>query len=119
MSPEIRAVIHFVWLKDVRNAEISRETEAVDGEGVTWRRAIQKWTRRFEDGDHSLEDAPMTRRPRSTEHVKAIRVLLADDLYLSEKRLFFIANIHQGTVKHILREGLSLREVNFPSSGWR
>jgi hypothetical protein len=87
MSFEIRAVIHFFWLKNLPNAEIFREIDSIYGEGVIGPRAIQKLTHRFEDGDHSLDDGPRTDRHRSTEHVNAIRVLLVDDPYLSQKRL--------------------------------
>jgi hypothetical protein len=87
MSLEIRAVIHFLWLKNFPNAEISREIDSIYGEDVIGLRAIQKWTHRFEDGDHSLDDRPKTGRPRSIKHVNAIRVLLVDDAYLSQKGL--------------------------------
>jgi hypothetical protein len=44
--------------------------------------------------------------------VDAIRALLADDLYLPQKQIAFILNIHQGIVKHILCEKLSLRKID-------
>jgi hypothetical protein len=68
---------------------------------------------RFAEDSHSLESRPRTDRPRSTEHVDAICALLTNDPYLSQKRIAFILNIHQGIVKHILHEELSFRKVNF------
>jgi hypothetical protein len=87
MSFEIRAVIHFLWLKNLPNAEISHEIDSIYGEGVIGLRAIQKWTYRFEEGDHGLDDGPRTGHPRSTKYVNVIRVLLVDDPYLSQKGL--------------------------------
>jgi hypothetical protein len=50
MSLEIRAAVHFLWLKDLPNAEISREIDSVYGKEVIGLIAIQKWTHRFKDG---------------------------------------------------------------------
>jgi hypothetical protein len=50
MSPKIRAAVHFFWLKDFPNAEISREIDFVYGKEIIGFMAIQKWTHRFEDG---------------------------------------------------------------------
>jgi hypothetical protein len=68
---------------------------------------------RFEEGKYSLEDEPKSGRSRSTEHVDAICALLANDLYLSQNQIACILNIHQCTVKYILRKDLSLRKVDF------
>jgi hypothetical protein len=94
MSLKIHPAIHLPWLKELPNAVIPRQIDYVYGEGVIRLRAIQTWTHRFTDGDHSLEDGPRTGRPRSTEHVSAIRALLVDDLYLSQKEIAFILNIN-------------------------
>jgi hypothetical protein len=41
MSLEIRTAIHFLWLKDLPNAVISREIDSVYGERVIGLRVIQ------------------------------------------------------------------------------
>jgi hypothetical protein len=41
MSLKIRSVVHFLWLKDILNAEISREMDSVYGEGVVRLRASE------------------------------------------------------------------------------
>jgi hypothetical protein len=112
ISPEIRAPIHFLWLKDLLNAEISREIDYVYVEWVIGLRAIQKWIHHFEDGDYNLEDGPRTHHLRSIEDVSAIRTLLADNPSLLQK-IAYIRNNHQKTVKHILRDNFSLRKINF------
>jgi hypothetical protein len=54
ISLEIR-VVHFPQSKDVPNAEISREINPIDREGVIGLRAMQQWKHCFKDSDHSLE----------------------------------------------------------------
>jgi hypothetical protein len=83
ISLEIRADIHFLWLKKLSDLEISRMIDSVYGSNVIWLRIIQKLTHHFEEGGHSLEDEPRPGRPHSTEHVDAIRALLAENLYIS------------------------------------
>jgi hypothetical protein len=80
MSLEIRAVIHFLWSKNLLNSEIFHEIDSVYGASVIGLRAIQKWMHRFEEGEYSLEDEPRLSHFRSIEYVDTIRALLADDL---------------------------------------
>jgi hypothetical protein len=82
MSLEIRTVIHFLWLKNFHNPEISQEIGFIYGASVIEPRIIQKWMHRFEESEHSLEDGSKPNRPRSTEYVDTIRALLADNPYL-------------------------------------
>jgi hypothetical protein len=112
ISLKIRTVMYFLWLKDFPNAEIHREIDFVYEEGVIWPRDIRNWTHHFAEGDYSLEDRLRTDRLRSIEYMDAICALLADDLYLPQKRIASILNIHQDTVKRILRQELWLRNVN-------
>jgi hypothetical protein len=87
MSLEIRTAIHFLWLRDFSNVAISREIDSIYGEMVIEFRAIRKWTHRFEDSGHSLEDWPRTDRSRSNEPMGAIHMLLVDDLYFCRNGL--------------------------------
>jgi hypothetical protein len=64
MLLHIRSVMHFLWLKDFPNAEISRAIDSVSGEVAIRLRAIQMWMQGFEDGDHCFEDGPRNDRPR-------------------------------------------------------
>jgi hypothetical protein len=82
---------------------------------VTGPRSIESWNHGFADGDHSLEDNLSNGPPGSAENLTEIRELLADDPYLSQKRIAFILNIDQAAVKRIFREDLSLRKFNFNS----
>jgi hypothetical protein len=82
-------------------------------------RSVQSWTHGFADGDNSLEDTPSSDRPRSAENLTEIRQLLADDRYLSQKRIAFILNIYQATIKRIFCEELSVRKFNVNSIAHR
>jgi hypothetical protein len=42
ISLEIRAVIHFLWLKNLPNPEISHKIDPIYGAGVIGLRAMQK-----------------------------------------------------------------------------
>jgi hypothetical protein len=88
MSLEIRVAIHFLWLKNHLNVEISRKVDSIYRELVIGFRDIQKSTHCFEESEHNLEDEPKLDCPRSTEHADAICVLLTDDPCLSQNGLF-------------------------------
>jgi hypothetical protein len=113
MSLEIRAVVHFLWLKNLPNLEISHKIDSIYGSGVIGFMVIQKWMHRFEEGEHSFEDEPRHSCSRSTKHVDAIRALLADNPYLLRKRIACILIIHQSTIKCVLREDFLFRKVDF------
>jgi hypothetical protein len=108
MLLEIRAVIHFLWLKKFPNPEISHKIDSVYESVIIWFRTIQKWTHRFEGGEHSLEDEPRPGHPRSAQYVDAIRVLLVNDTYISQNLIACILIIQQSTVKHVLHKDFSL-----------
>jgi hypothetical protein len=100
-------------LQKLPNVAISRNIDAVYGEGVIWFRAIQKWMHRFEEGNDSLEDELRPCCLRLIKYFDAIRTLLDENLYLSQKWIASILDIHQTIVKYVLREYLLLRKVNF------
>jgi hypothetical protein len=87
MSPEIRAVVRFRWWMKLSNPEASHKINSTYGSGIIELRVIWKWTHRFEEGEHGLEDEPKPSRPRSNEHVDAIYTLLADNPYIWQNRL--------------------------------
>jgi hypothetical protein len=113
MSLEIRVVIHFLWLQKLPNVAISRNIDVIYGEGFIEIRTIRKLTHHFEEGDDSLEDELRPDRPRSTKCYNAIRSLLDENPYLSQKQIYSILSIHQTAVKHVLREDFLFRKVNF------
>jgi hypothetical protein len=54
-----------------------------------------KWKHYFEEGDQSREEELRGNRPRPTKYRDAIRTLLDENSYLSEKQIASILNIHQ------------------------
>jgi histone-lysine N-methyltransferase SETMAR len=113
MSLEIRAVIHFLWLKQASNQAIHSEIEDVYGRDVITLRTIEKWTAAFAGGRTELADLPRSGRPRETANIDAVRDLVDGEAYLSQKKIAHILGIHHETVKSILRDDLKMRRVNF------
>jgi histone-lysine N-methyltransferase SETMAR len=113
MSLEIRAVIHFLWLKELPNQAILAEMHDTYGPEAVTLRTIERWTADFIAGRTELADLPRSGRPRDTGHVGRVRELIESEGYLSQKKIAHILGLHPNTVKHILCEDLKMRKVNF------
>jgi transposase len=50
-------------------------------------RTVERWLARFAAGEEGLEDLPRSGRPHSDENIALITQILADDPYLSQKKL--------------------------------
>jgi hypothetical protein len=87
MTFEVRAMIHFLWIEGGSNQAIAARIHARCGEDSISLRSIQYWTHCFANGDDRLEDAPRPGRPRSTENFDAIRQLLEDNPFISQKKI--------------------------------
>jgi hypothetical protein len=72
MSVEIRSVIHFLWLKNLTIAEISREVDGVYGQGAPCLRTVQRLVAHFAASKKGLEDRPRSGRPRSDQNIGLI-----------------------------------------------
>jgi transposase len=68
MEIEIRAVIHFLWLKQYRNPDIFSKLEDVYDMGVTTLQTVESWTKAFTEERTTLNDSPTPGRP-SRNHV--------------------------------------------------
>jgi transposase len=119
MTLEIRAAIHFLWIENRSNSEIAGRIDAAYPQDSIGLRGVQKWTKRFEKGDHGLEDALRAGRPRSQEHIDATRRLLEDDAFLSQKKIASTLGLHplyQLQIMSILRSAKCY--VNLELSAW-
>jgi predicted XRE-type DNA-binding protein len=113
MSVELRAVIHFLWLKHTPNQAIHSELQQVSSTDVITLRTIETWTATFEDGRTGLADLPRSGSTRDTANIDAVRALIESEAYLSQKKIAHLLGIHHETVKSILRSDLNTRKVNF------
>jgi hypothetical protein len=113
MSVEMRSVIHFLWLKDLTIAKISREIDDVYGQGAPYLSTVQRPVARFTAGEERREDRPRSNPSGRDQNIGLIIQFLVDDLDLSQKAIAGILNIHQTNVKRTLLEELLLRKVNF------
>jgi hypothetical protein len=94
MSIEPRSVIHFLWLKNLTIAEISREVDDVSGQSASCLRTIQSLVAHFAAGRESLEDRPRSGGPSSDQNIGHIAQLLVGDPYFSPKAITGILSIH-------------------------
>jgi hypothetical protein len=90
MSLELRAVMHFLWLKRAPREAIHCELEEVYGKDVITLRTIKKWTATVEGRHTDLADWPRSGRPHDTGKVDAIRALVESEGYLSQKKIVTI-----------------------------
>jgi hypothetical protein len=113
MSLELRAVIHFLWLKHAPTQGIHFEPEQVYGEDVITLRTIEKWSAAFGGERTDLADFPRSERPCDTGKVDTVGALVESEGCLSHKKTEHILGIHHETLKSILHEDLNMRKVNF------
>jgi hypothetical protein len=83
MSLEIRAVIHFLWLKQTANQSILSELENVYGGDILILQAIQNWTAAFDGGWRELDNLPMSEQPHDIKNIDAVRSLIEEHGYRS------------------------------------
>jgi hypothetical protein len=113
MSLELRAVIRFLWLKHTLNQVILSKREEIYGKDVITLRAIGKWTTAFNGWRTGLADLPKSERRRDTRKVGAVRVLTEGEGCLSQKKIAQMLGVHHKTIKRLLRDDFTMRNVNF------
>jgi hypothetical protein len=84
MSLEIRAVIHFLWLRHTPSQAIHSEFGEMYATEVMRVPGLEKWTNVFESGRIELLDLPKSGSPSGTEKIEAVRALTETRRYLSE-----------------------------------
>jgi hypothetical protein len=113
MSLELRAVIHFLWLKHVLNQAILSEFEEVYGKDVISLQDVEKWMAVFDSEHIEFADLPRPGRLCDATDVDAVRVLIESEGYLSQKKIGRMMGIHHQTVKCISRDDLNMLKLNF------
>jgi transposase len=83
---DFRVLINFMWKKGLPNKVITTELNEVYGEGIISLRTVQKWTKRFNDGEESFDDHVRSGRPQKNELIPIIQELLEDEPFLSQKK---------------------------------
>jgi hypothetical protein len=89
------------------------ELEDVYGGDVITLRAVQKWTAAFDAGRTQLDDLPRSGRRRDIVTVDAVRALIEEQGYRSQKSIAQMLGIYHETLKWILYDDLQRRRVNF------
>jgi histone-lysine N-methyltransferase SETMAR len=110
---DLRVVLHFLWLKELPNKDITEELNNVYGEGTISLKTVQKWTKRFNDGHEGFDDYARSGRPKSDELIPIVAHMLEKEPFLSQKKIAKALGVHPTTVHRILTEELELTRVNF------
>jgi len=112
---ELRAVVHFLFLKGLTNRAIYEEVNAVYGQGeqVVALSSVKYWTKAFKEGRTRMADESRPGRPRIPGLGERVKELLAEEQFLSQKKLAKALGVHQTTMHRVLTEDLGLVRVNF------
>jgi transposase len=89
-SPEQRAIIRYLTLKNISVAEIATELQSVYGTNVLKDLMVSKWRLRFQDGSDDLFDLARFGRPSSSDLAALIQSLLQP--FHSSHVKYFIAS---------------------------
>lgn len=79
MSIKIRAVIHFLYLKNLQRAFICNKIKTVYETYIISLRTIQKWPKLFANGKFYPEDAPRSGRLTTPDPAETTFRLLSDN----------------------------------------
>ena len=110
---EIRAVINFLWKKNMNNEAIFSEIINTYGPESISLRAVEKRTKDLRDRNSSIFDKPRSGRPKMNDLDEPIQQLLTEDPYISTNMLAEKLQVAKQTVKRVMIEDLKMIKVNF------
>lgn len=100
-----RALLLHYWKQNFKATDAAQKICEVEGEGSISIRAAQKWFKKFNEGDTSLDDQPRSGRPVSTDS-EALRELVEANPATSTRRLSAELGTPQTTViRHLHQLG--------------
>ena len=109
---EKRAVMHFLFLKGFNNKLIQTEINSVYDDDPISLRTIQKWTHRFKNGNHDLNDGSRIGRPKKSNLIPKIEEILIEDEGASCKKISELLSISDKTIKRILIEEMQMMKIH-------
>lgn len=110
---EIRAIIHYLWLKGNDNKSIHQEVIDTYGPKAITLRTVQKRTKEFKEGRNTLNDLPRSGRPQKLDLIPIIQNYLLHNPYASTRKIAKDIGANKNTVKKVLIKHLSMKKVNF------
>jgi hypothetical protein len=113
MQIEIRAVIHFLWLKRYRNTDILSQLEDVYCQGVMTLKTVERWTKAFLEERTTLNDSPTPGWPSRNDVTDAVKQIIHDDRFFSQNRTAQRLIAHRDVLRRILIPELGLGKLNF------
>jgi transposase len=79
---EQHTIVHFLWVEEVKSAEIHRQMLAQYGAHIMHQQKIYEWIERFMEGRTSVTDESRPGRPstsRMDQHIQRADILIRED----------------------------------------
>lgn len=113
---ELRAVIRFLWAKNVSAAEIHRQIVEVYGAEAMSRQHVAKWRRSFETGREDVENRNRGASGRPSSTTTELNTVRVDEMIQNDRRVTVRAitaelGLSYGTVQRIVTDVLRYSKV--------
>jgi hypothetical protein len=108
----LRAVIHFLYLEGETNINIHSRITRVWGPDRITLSCVQKWTKRFREGEDCYLDKPRSGRPKIPDLSIRVQQLIEDQPWLSIKKIATYLGHSHNTISEVISEDLDFVRVN-------
>ena len=112
MELELRAVIHYCYLRGLTPIETEAEMKPVYGRQMCHIKTIRNWFANFDQGRKELSDLPRSGRPADNTCLDDILNLLDEQPFISARRMAEVLGIPKTTVLTKLHDELDFIKVN-------
>lgn len=112
MEQEIRAVIHYCYLRGLSPTDAETEMKHAYGPQMCHPKTIRNWYSNFENGRKELSDLPRSGRPTNNSKINDILELLDEEPFISARRMSEVLDIPKTTLLRKLHDELDYIKVN-------
>ena len=112
---EQRAVIRFLWAKELTPTEIVTEMKPIYGQKCLTRSRIHRWCETFSRGRKSVVDEKRSGRKvvaTDVDTVNKINAFIRSDRRVSISDIVLFTGISRGSVHSVVRDNLKFRKVS-------
>ncbi|GFS07902.1 histone-lysine N-methyltransferase SETMAR [Elysia marginata] len=102
---EVRAVVRFLFFKEIRPSEIHKQIAETYGEGALSRYRVHQWCTWFEDGRTSLNDGLKSGHPKTStneENTTCVHELIKCDRRMKIREITLKLEIPRSAVHKIV-----------------
>lgn len=112
MDFEKRSVLHYCFLRQMKAPQIKAEMTIAYKEEAPALSTINKWLKRFQENEESLNDKPRAGRPINYETNDAILGILQEQPFASARYIAHMLKINKSTVTYKLINQLHYQKLN-------